>query len=225
MNTDFRALCAELTEQLHQYAEVFPEHNMDALVKHARAALAEEPAAPEGRYTRLPSDEELRDLWSWAAGQDQGSWPTQQHCFARAVLARWGTPAPTPPADGEVAELVDEARYLVRELRDQADDLSPSLELFGLIHQAAVSLTRAAELLQRQALVPVSVKERPWEREGWCDGSDRCWWGRSESDDWSADWTLATPEAVAEFCEFSPRTVCLPAHALPIPQQPETTND
>jgi hypothetical protein len=37
-----------------------------------------------------PTDEDLRDLWSWAAGQDQGPWPTQQHCFARAVLARWG---------------------------------------------------------------------------------------------------------------------------------------
>jgi hypothetical protein len=37
-----------------------------------------------------PTDEELSDLWSWSAGQDQGSWPTQQHCFARAVLARWG---------------------------------------------------------------------------------------------------------------------------------------
>jgi len=37
-----------------------------------------------------PTDEELRDLWSWAAGQDQGPWPTQQHCFASAVLARWG---------------------------------------------------------------------------------------------------------------------------------------
>lgn len=52
----------------------------------ARAALA---AAPEGE----PSDQELRDLWSWSSGQDQGPWPTQYHCFARAVLSRWGRPA------------------------------------------------------------------------------------------------------------------------------------
>jgi hypothetical protein len=46
------------------------------------------------------TDEEIRDLWSWAAGQDQGPWPTQQHCFARAVLARWGRPAIEPvPVD------------------------------------------------------------------------------------------------------------------------------
>jgi hypothetical protein len=51
--------------------------------------------------TQGPTDEELRDLWSWAAGQDQGPWPTQQHCFARAVLARWGRPAiePVPVAE------------------------------------------------------------------------------------------------------------------------------
>lgn len=49
----------------------------------ARAALAE----PVGEG---PTDEDLRDLWSWSAGQDQGPWPTQYHCFARAILARFG---------------------------------------------------------------------------------------------------------------------------------------
>jgi hypothetical protein len=57
------------------------------------AALAQ--PKPQG-----PTDEEIRDLWSWAAGQDQGPWQTQQHCFARAVLARWGRPAIEPvPVD------------------------------------------------------------------------------------------------------------------------------
>jgi hypothetical protein len=115
---------------------------------------------------------------------------------ARAALA--DEPAvPAPPADWEVPELV--AQLTSRNYGPGA-------------------LDRAAELLQRQALVPVSVSERPWEREGWCNAEGRCWWGRGESDDWSADWTLATPEAVAEFCEFSPQTVCLPAHALPLPE-------
>ena len=49
------------------------------------------------------------------------------------------------------------------------------------------------------------------------DAWGRCWWGRPESDDWSADWTLATPEAIAEFCEFSPRVTWLPFNALPLP--------
>lgn len=51
-----------------------------------------------------PSDEELSDLWSWAAGQDRGPWPTQQHCFARAILSRWGRvtqPATFMPGDVE----------------------------------------------------------------------------------------------------------------------------
>jgi hypothetical protein len=47
------------------------------------------------------TDEEISDLWSWATEQDQGPWPTQQHCFARAVLARWHRPAiePVPVAE------------------------------------------------------------------------------------------------------------------------------
>ena len=82
--------------------------------------------------------------------------------------------------------------------------------------EAGAKLFRAAELLERQVVVAVS--ERPWEREGWCDELGRCWWGRPDTGEWSADWTLATPEAVAEFCEFLPQTVCLPAHALPLPE-------
>jgi len=69
----------------HCYTDDFGTHLMDAACFRdgARAALAE--PEPQG-----PTDEELRDLWSWAAGQDQGPWPTQQHCFVHAVLARWG---------------------------------------------------------------------------------------------------------------------------------------
>ena len=125
---------------------------------------------------------------------------------ARAVLARWGNHVPAPPADGEVAEL---AAWLREQLHVclQAP-WTPGIKHFG----------RAAELLQRQVLVQVPAAERPWEREGWCDELGRCWWGRPDTGGWSADWTLATPEAVAEFCEFSPQTVCLPAHALPLPE-------
>jgi hypothetical protein len=64
------------------------------LIERHYASLAQ--PEPQG-----PNDEEISDLWSWAAGQDQGPWPTQQHCFARAVLARWGRPAiePVPVAE------------------------------------------------------------------------------------------------------------------------------
>ena len=69
----------------------------------------------------------------------------------------------------------------------------------------------------RPAAAPVPVSERLPKPED-CDAEGRFWAGRSESEDWSADWTLATPEAVAVFCEFSPQTVWLPAHSLPTPE-------
>lgn len=95
-----------------------------------------------------PTDEQLDDLFV----EIDGSGETQSwRAFARAVLARWGA------VNGEVAELAAEVRYLVRELRDQADDLSPSLELFELIH-------RAADLLERQALAEPGP-ETPTDKE------------------------------------------------------------
>jgi len=83
--TDFRVLCARMADELDHYRQLLMDDRREthALATEARAALAQ--PEPQG-----PTDEELRDLWSWAAGQDQGPWPTQQHCFARAVLARWG---------------------------------------------------------------------------------------------------------------------------------------
>jgi hypothetical protein len=87
--TDYKKLCAELVEKIeYTWGSGIPT-NVRELLKRARVALAE----PEPEE---PTDEELRDLWSWAAGQDQGPWPTQQHCFARTVLARWGRPVPQP---------------------------------------------------------------------------------------------------------------------------------
>jgi hypothetical protein len=79
--------------QVHVYRAGFHAGYTHGLTR-ANAA----PARPEPQG---PTDEEIRDLWSWAAGQDQGPWPTQQHCFARAVLARWGRPAIEPVLFGE----------------------------------------------------------------------------------------------------------------------------
>jgi hypothetical protein len=67
---------------------------------------------------------------------------------------------------------------------------------------------------------PIPVSERLPEA-GDCDEQGRCWWGRPESDDWSSDWTLATPEAIAEFCEFLSPDVWLPFNALPLPKEVE----
>lgn len=109
--TDFRALCAELIDDLElaDWPSKLKE-SFRADIQRARAALAQ--PEPEG-----PSIEDVEEL-------------CEEHCFnvegyesieclqglINEAIARWGH-QPAPPADGEVAEC-------------------------------------AAELLQRQALVP-----------------------------------------------------------------------
>lgn len=76
--------------------------------------------------------------------------------------------------------------------------------------------TRAAELLQRQVLVPVSVSERPWEREGWCDAEGRCWLGSDALDGCTPTWLYGSPAWAERFPNV--HRVLLPAHALPLPE-------
>jgi hypothetical protein len=82
--TDYRALCAELTDALAEWelGGGPPEDTADAdLIQRARTALAQ-PASV------APTDEEL-----WAVGNDDfraNCYPTDAIRFARAVLARWG---------------------------------------------------------------------------------------------------------------------------------------
>jgi hypothetical protein len=82
----FRALCAELADELQGYKVAHPMH-CRALLKRARAALTQpEPAAL--------TDEELlasvRHFYGDQAAADMGAEDDLR--TARAVLARWGTP-------------------------------------------------------------------------------------------------------------------------------------
>jgi hypothetical protein len=85
MTTDYRALCAELTNELQGYKVAHPMH-CRALLNRARAALAQpEPVAP--------TDENLMDMAEFYI-EDNGLLGLHNAGeFARAVLARWGTPA------------------------------------------------------------------------------------------------------------------------------------
>jgi hypothetical protein len=71
------------------------------------------------------------------------------------------------------------------------------------------------------AIQPVTVAERPWEREGWCDAEGICWWFHKATPDTNAGWIPATHEDIElvgiEFFSHS-----LPHHALPIPQPTPT---
>ena len=79
---DYKALCAELTNELQGYKVAHPMH-CQALLNRARAALVQpEPVAP--------TDEELITMWATTSYIDQ---PEGGLAYARAVLARWGTPA------------------------------------------------------------------------------------------------------------------------------------
>ena len=96
MTPDYRVLCAELVElsapvdSISQLTERL--QRLNALADRARALLAE-PVA-EG-----PTDEDLvealRRLLIWPPRSTEAACE-QDYTFARAVLAKWGRPAPQP---------------------------------------------------------------------------------------------------------------------------------
>ena len=228
MTTELRHLLA-IYVHAHRTGNSVPPH-IDA---EARAALADEPAVPKGRepvaVTGQPSDQQLLEVMpqqfhddlatvsrmaAHGAGPDVGpglfrvSLNTGVVDFARAVLARWGNPAPQPPAEGEVAELV-------AWLREQAEhELGSTFDAdYFSEDPAARNLNRAADLLQRLSPPqPVPVSERLPGPED-CDGDGLCWW-------------LIEPYprpvgpggklwSLSRYCPGS--TYWLPAHALPLP--------
>jgi len=136
MSTDFRALCAELLDEL-----VFKPVLLDRdLIDRARAALAEPADAPAAVAER-PSDKELLEVWCqpWDTSEAWGALK-----FARAVLARWGNHSAdaskmVSPAEGEVGELVAWLKENAEYSDYQADP------------EDAVMFRRAAELLERHA--------------------------------------------------------------------------
>ena len=90
MTDTFRALCAELLqleqEQPVEYTDWKRRYN--AAIARTRAALAQtEPVAP--------TDEELIEMWHSSDWFNEGATPREFISIARAVLARWGTPANT----------------------------------------------------------------------------------------------------------------------------------
>ena len=72
---NFRALCAELVDELNYHAD---EHSVDKLISRARTALATPLPEP-------PTDDEIADVWLTVASEDR-----TLSSFGRAVLDRWG---------------------------------------------------------------------------------------------------------------------------------------
>jgi hypothetical protein len=96
--TDFRALCAELAQELAEEYGVQREFNAGdpllgsgaiELLSRARTALAQ--PEPQG-----PTDEELHRLWLDLYAFHDGPTSGEVAEIARAVLARWGRPVIEP---------------------------------------------------------------------------------------------------------------------------------
>jgi hypothetical protein len=99
MSTDFRALCARMADELDHYRQLLMDDRRatHALAAEARAALEAQPE-PQG-----PTDEELKNLANkaWISVDVLKEYDLIENAFdccgfARAVLARWGSPAIEP---------------------------------------------------------------------------------------------------------------------------------
>jgi hypothetical protein len=143
---DWRALCAELVNDLHDY-KVANEQYEDALVNRARARLAQ--PEPQG-----PTDEELRALWrlGWQSKDPEDG----AVLFAKEALASWGRPTIKPEPQGPT--LADEAYVaFVQICKGNSDDAGTYEADEELVRRA---LKRLSDLERRPAIKPVPVAER-----------------------------------------------------------------
>ena len=151
MTTDFCAALQKLLNEVHDLRLEAGNPSLRSAVTEARAALAEQPV--------MPTDEEIMELMprqmhedlaaaaramAGQAGTDNRNVTGMMRIIlnrhavdlARAVLARWGNPAPQLPTDGEVAEVMGLFRHWAEAYPD-----SVTVDPYWL--------TRAADLLQR----------------------------------------------------------------------------
>jgi hypothetical protein len=191
MTDSIRAALERLVEAVEDYGQVWGGFSESAIAA-ARAALAEQQG--EG-----PSERDVAELFYRHMGE--GSEVGFENAIAEA-LARWGHPAPQPPAEGEVAELAEWLHANAKEWGDLGE------------YSEGAKCHRAAELLQRQHPTPVPVSEEPWKRESWCDEQGRCWLQGKVEGDWRLMDPLKSGVPQLKYCFTS----SLPAHALPMPQ-------
>jgi hypothetical protein len=99
MNTDFRALCARMADELDHYRQLLTDNRLEShpLSAEARAALS----APEQEPTEAEVADLAENLEYQRLPQDTSTGPSFLLEFARAVLTRWGRPAVEPVAVAE----------------------------------------------------------------------------------------------------------------------------
>ena len=218
MTTDWKALCADLLA----WAEKTSSHyykQADVLLR-ARAALNEQevwegpPAVTTGAWLH-PAYEPGDGSADGAQMVELAWWHPQFGCDslqmvvdnARAILARWGNPA--PPHDPWKEVLLD--ALVCNFLLEKEHENDPKKALNDLI---AWEKQLTTDPLINPASQPVPVSERLPRPED-CDVEGRCWMlGKVER-----DWRLINPEKSGlphlRYC-FSH---WLPFHALLLPEQ------
>ena len=97
MTTDWKSLCAELVEKVGfiTWGSGTPE-DLKELLNRARAALADGPAVPEGREPASVTGQPTRRQLMMLADEMGMASIGDAALYARAVLTRWGNPAPQP---------------------------------------------------------------------------------------------------------------------------------
>ena len=122
--TDYKQLCGELVDVLAQYVNLPDDPEAVALLRRARAALAEpESEGPtDEQLIQLAIDTRLYRFQATAGDPVQYELTEQQlHAFARAVLTRWGRPTPCPFQNKEETSM-DDLIEAVEAIRRNADD-------------------------------------------------------------------------------------------------------
>lgn len=154
MTNPYRALCAELAEEVeHLWSIVRDDNNEPHSLANRARALLDQPAAegpkPVVDYSRVPeiaTDAQIRSAAQYLVKKrncDGDLIPAIEY-----AIARWGHPTPQPPAAGEVEVALIELRSTVMGLGQMG------------MFVAAQRVRRAADLLERQHLQPVAVSER-----------------------------------------------------------------
>jgi hypothetical protein len=208
MTTDWKALCVDLLREFSSlYSDMSAHVNfnetymkrVDALISRTELALAQ----PEAEVSPWP-----------VPGDAEG--------LAEVFWGCYEQPEPEGVTDEELLQVaateIEPYGSSGIGLGEHEAETECAVEVYGseLIRFARAVLARWG----RPAIKPVSVSERPWEREGWCDAEGRCWWGRVEGNPGNPEWFLAGLSEIEGFYEIGDWTVLLPHHALPVPTKP-----
>jgi hypothetical protein len=213
--TDYRALCAELVEELESwigYGDEADCADAHAVVDRARDLLAQ--AEPEVTPWPVPGDAEgLAEVFWGRYDQPEPEGPPLE---PRGCPTPGACSCPTlPTVPPELIRALELSEAALADIGDA--DREPGDDLAWAETRAAQDLPRIRHALARwgrPTIKPVPVAERLPEAED-CDAEGRCWWFCPAAilpSGQCAYWCLAPADGSRSWF-----THWLPHHALPIP--------